>query len=100
MKLQAEEWAKGASLQNNLAVLRPRGGYWLGFLSALWKCYGLWSDQPPLSRCCTLSILKKKTLKHPILTLTGLYFPPLSSSILEEEIILLAEQLVSIAAFS
>lgn len=44
--------------------------------------------------------LKKKTLKHPILTLTGLYFPPLSSSILEEEIILLAEQLVSIAAFS
>lgn len=42
----------------------------------------------------------KKHTQNPILISVHLYFLPLPSSIAEKEILLLAEQLVSIAAFS
>lgn len=42
----------------------------------------------------------RKQTQNPILIPGGLHFPSLPSSILEKEIILLAEQPVSIAAFS
>lgn len=61
---------------------------------------------PPLSAGCAhtpsgkviTTHKKKHTHTNPILI--SVYFTPLPSSILEKEIILLVEQLVSIAAFS